>query len=173
MLDGGTCVWTRIQEILGVYGQRGLWTNPFSSDAAFMFPDPEMERHVQAIEDIFADEDYRFRLDEDAEAELIPRLEIMLPICNNFGGVVDKDLEIGARKARYLEMYDDQIDRHADDEEYKHKRWAVIVDTFDRLIAKQKAQWTDNQDDIECYGSRNGLDTYAIHLRYRRPAWRG
>jgi len=27
-----------------------------------------MERHVQVSEDIFADEDYRFRLDEDADA---------------------------------------------------------------------------------------------------------
>jgi hypothetical protein len=53
-------------------------TNSFISDAAFMFINSEMERHVQAIEDIFADEDYRFRLDEDAEAELIPRIEIML-----------------------------------------------------------------------------------------------
>ena len=70
-----------------------LWTNTFSSDAAFMFIDSEMERHVQAIEEIFADEVYRFRLDEDAEAELIPRIEIMLLLCNNCGGVVDKDLE--------------------------------------------------------------------------------
>jgi hypothetical protein len=55
-----------------------------------MFIDSEMERHVQAIEDILADEDYRFRLDEDAEAELIPRIEIILLLCNNCGGVMDK-----------------------------------------------------------------------------------
>ena len=126
-----------------------LWTNSFTSDAAFMFIDSEMERHLQAIEAIFADEVYRFRLDEDAEAELIPRIEIMLLLCNYCGGVVDKGLDIGAWKARYLEMYDDQIDGHTQDEGYKHKRRAVIVDTFDRLIAKQEAQWADDQDDAE------------------------
>ena len=126
-----------------------IWTSSFTSDAAFMFIDSEMECHVQAIEDIFADEGYRFRLDEDAEAELIPRIEIMLLLCNNCGGVVHKDLDIGAWKARYLEMYDDQIDGHTQDEEYRHKRRAVIVDTFDRLIAKQKAQWEHDQDGTE------------------------
>ena len=39
-----------------------LWTNTFSGDAAFMFIDPEMERHVNASEQIFADEVYRLRL---------------------------------------------------------------------------------------------------------------
>jgi len=46
-------------------------------------------------------------------------------------------------------MYDDQIDGHTRNEEYKHKRRAVIVDTFDRLIEKQKEQWQDDQDDTE------------------------
>jgi hypothetical protein len=117
-----------------------LWTNTFSSDAAWMFIDSEMARHIQAIEDIFAEKGYSFLLSEDAEAELIPRIEIMLLLCNHCGGVLRKDLDLGAWKTRYLEMYDDQIDEHTYDDEYKeaykHKRRAVIVDTFDRLIAK-------------------------------------
>src|SRR5262245_14316690 len=108
-----------------------------------------MERHVQASEDIFADEDYSFRLDEDAEAELIPRVEIMPLLCEHCGGVLDKDLDIGAWEARYLELYDDQIDGHTQNEEHKPKRRAVIVDTLDRLTAKQKAQWEDDQHEIE------------------------
>jgi hypothetical protein len=73
----------------------------------------------------------------------------MLLLCEYCGGVLNKDLDLSAWKARYLEMYDDQIDGHARNEEYKHKRRAVIEDTFDRLIAKQKAQWEDDQDDTE------------------------
>jgi cytochrome P450 len=123
-----------------------LWTNTFSSDAAFMFIDSEMERHVQAIEDIFDEKGYDFLLSEDAEAELIPRIEIMLLLCEHCGGVLDKGRNFGVWKARHLEMYDDQIDGHTQDEVYKHKRRAVIVDTFDRLIKKQREQWQDDQD---------------------------
>ena len=132
-----------------------IWTsiiaNTFSSDEAWMFIDSEVRRHVQAIQDIFADEQ-RFRLDEDAVGELIPRIEILLFLCD-CGGVLDEDLDLANWKVRYLDMYNDQIDGHTYDdeykEEYKRKRRAVIVDTFDRLIEKQKEQWQDDQDDTE------------------------
>jgi hypothetical protein len=71
----------------------------------------------------------------------------MLQFCNNCGGALNNDLDIGAWKARYPHMYDDQIGIRTS--KYKHKRRAVIADTFDRLIAKQKAQWEDYQDDTE------------------------
>jgi len=73
----------------------------------------------------------------------------MLLLCEHCGRELNNDLDIGAWKARYLEMYDDQIDGHPQDDQidghpqnevYTHKRRAVIVDTVDRLTAKQKTK---------------------------------
>jgi hypothetical protein len=43
-------------------------------------------------------------------------------------------------KARYLEMYDDQIDGMEPRGDFKQQRRAVIADTFDTLIRLQQ-EW--------------------------------
>jgi cytochrome P450 len=119
----------------------GTWgTGNFENDAALDFINMEVDRHVSAIEDIFSDEE-RFRLDEDAEGELIPRVEMLLALCGHCGGVLQEKLDTAAWKARYLAMYDDQIDGMEPTDGYKKQRRAVIADTFDRLIAQHKKQW--------------------------------
>src|SRR5215469_7445880 len=127
---------------VGKRKQMGTWgSGNFENDASMDFLDQEIDRHVTAIEAIFADSD-RFRLDEDAEGELMPRVTILVLLCGQCGGVFNPHNEphVSACKARYLEMYDDQIDGMEPSGDFKHQRRAVIADTFDTLIRLQQ-QW--------------------------------
>ena len=117
---------------MGTWGPRN-----FENDSALDFIDEEIDRHVAAIETIFADRD-RFRLDEDAEGELMPRVAILTFLCQECGGSFNpasgKTPDVSAWKSRYLQMYDDQIDGMEPRGDFKAQRRAVIADTFDRLI---------------------------------------
>jgi hypothetical protein len=127
-----------------------VMVNTFGSDGAWMFIQDEVWSHVKAIEAIMANE-HRFSLDEATEYELIPRIEILVFLCD-CGGVLDDKLNLADWKSRYLAMYDDQIDEYLRDGEYKEelkrRRRAVIENTFDRLIDQQKLQrWNSPQVD--------------------------
>ena len=121
---------------MGTWGQGN-----FDNDAALDFLGEEIDRHIAAVEAIFADSG-RFRLDEDAEGELMPRVAILTLLSRHCGGVfgLDNEPDVSAWKARYLEMYDDQIDGMEPEGDYRQKRRAVIADTFDTLITLQQ-QW--------------------------------
>lgn len=112
----------------------------FQNDAALDFINIEIDRQVSAIEKIFGDES-RFSLDENAEGELMPRIEILLALCERCHGVLQENVNIAAWKTRYLAMYDEQIDGMAPTDSLKQQRRAVVVDTFDRLIEQHAAQW--------------------------------
>lgn len=103
------------------------------------FINKEVDRHVTAIEKILAD-NLRFRLDEDAEGELMPRIEILRVLCEHCWGTLAKHLDINAWKTRYLEMYDDQIDELNPTDDFKEQRRVVIESAFDRLIEQQQKQ---------------------------------
>jgi hypothetical protein len=118
----------------------GTWGHSnFENDAALDFVGGEIDRHVAAIEAIFADSD-RFRLDEDAEGELMPRVTMLALLLEHCGGVFNPHHkpDVSAWKARYLEMYDEQIDGMEPGGSYKQQRRAVIADTFDTLIGLQQ-----------------------------------
>jgi hypothetical protein len=127
---------------VGKRKQVGTWgQGNFENDAALDFVDQEIDRHVAAIEAIFNDNG-RFRLDEDAEGELIPRIAILTLLCGQCGGGFNPHHEpdVSAWKVRYLEMYDDQVDGMEPGGDFKQQRRAVIADTFDTLIRLQQ-QW--------------------------------
>jgi hypothetical protein len=116
----------------------GTWgPGNFENDAALDFIDEEIDRHVRAIEAIFADSQ-RFSLDEDAEGELMPRVAILALLCEL--GVLNNPADVSAWRARYLEMYDDQIDNLEPKGELKLQRRAVIAATFDTLIRLHEGQ---------------------------------
>lgn len=112
----------------------------FQNDAALDFINTEIDRHISTIEKIFGDES-RFHLDEDAEGELMPRIEILLALCERCHGVLKEHVDFAVWKMRYLTMYDDEIDGMVRTDNLKQQRRAVIVDTFDRLIQQHAAQW--------------------------------
>lgn len=112
----------------------------FQNDAALDFINAEIDRHVSAIEEIFGDE-LRFNLDEDVEGELMPRVEILIALCERCHGVLQENMDIAAWKARYLTMYDEQINGMEPSDDLKQQRRAVIADTFDRLVDHHRKQW--------------------------------
>jgi hypothetical protein len=119
----------------------GTWgPGNFDSDAALDFSSAEVDGHIRAIEAIFAD-DQRLRLDEDAEWELMPRLEILSMLCEHCHGILPHQLDIAAWKARYLRMFDDQIDGLAPAGDYKQQRRTIIEATFDKLQRQHGEQW--------------------------------
>jgi len=119
----------------------GTWgAGTFQNDAALDFINTEIDCHVGAIEKIFSDES-RYSLDEDAEGELMPRIEILLALCERCHGVLHEDMDIAAWKTRYLAMYDEQIDGMEPGDDLKQQRRTVIVDTFDQLVEQHAAQW--------------------------------
>ena len=123
----------------------GTWEpGTFDNDAALDFINEEIDRHISAIEAIFADGE-RFCLDEDAEGELMPRVEILILLCESCHGVLPEELDSGRWKAQYLEMYDDQINGLEPSEEYKRQRRISIAATFDRLIRLYEKQRQRNQ----------------------------
>lgn len=119
----------------------GAWgPSNFENDAALDFINEEIDRHVSAIEDILADSQ-RFRLDEDAEGELMPRIVILTLLCEHCEGALDKALDVAAWKAQYLEMYRDQINEMGPTKEFQQQRQAVIEATFDKLSRQHQEQW--------------------------------
>lgn len=116
----------------------GTWgAGTFESDAALDFVNDEIDRHVIAIEAILADEG-RFRLDEDAEGELMPRVVMLTLLCEHCDGALPKDVDVDVWKVRYLAMFDDQINDWAPAERYKAERRPVIEATFNSLIEHQR-----------------------------------
>lgn len=121
----------------------GTWgADNFESDAALDFVGDEIDRYVDVIEAIFDDEQ-RFRLDEAAEGMLMPCVVLLLLLCEHCEAVLPEELDIAAWKARYLEMYDDQIDGLEPQGDFKQQRRAVIEATFDKLQREHKGQWRD------------------------------
>ena len=98
----------------------------------------QIDRYITLINEIFADEEYRFLLDEDAEGELMPSVEILILLCEHCNGVLPEDLDVAAWKQRYLAMYDVQINGLDPVPGHKEERRAVIESTFDRLLTYQR-----------------------------------
>jgi hypothetical protein len=116
----------------------GTWgAGNFDSDAALDFIGEQIRRYIAIINEVFAVE-YRFRLDEDAEGELIPSVEILIFLCEHCGGILPSGLDVAAWKQRYLAMYDAQISGLAPVGGYKEERRALIESTFDRLLTHQR-----------------------------------
>lgn len=115
----------------------GTWGfGNFESDDAQDFVDEQIDRFVDIITEVFADEQ-RFLLDEGAEGQLMPSVEILILLCEHCGALLPQEIDVAAWKRRYLEMYDAQIDGVSAAPGYKDKRRAVIESTFDRLLPHQ------------------------------------
>jgi hypothetical protein len=124
----------------------GTWgAGNFENDAALDFIGDEIDRYISIIEDIFGNEG-RFLLDEDAEGMLMPAVEILAVLCEHCHGVLPEHLDVAAWKARYLAMYDDQIDGLEPQGDFKQQRRAVIEATFDKLVRIHEEQRHDKDE---------------------------
>jgi hypothetical protein len=111
----------------------GTWgTGNFENDGAVIFLLDLCDRLINTIEAVIAD-DSRFILDEDAEAELMPSIELLALLSEQYGLHPIERKRVFGWQARYLAMYDDYIDSLQPSESFKEQRRAVIAATFERL----------------------------------------
>lgn len=112
----------------------GTWgSGNFENDAALDYINEQVDRYIHIIEEIFGDP-VRFRLDEDAEGTLIPSVALLSLLCEHCHGALPSRVDVAAWKARYLEMYDAQIDGLEPAPDYERQRRAEIEATFDTLL---------------------------------------
>jgi hypothetical protein len=115
----------------------GTWgAGNFESDSALDYINEQIDRYLGVIEAIF-DDPGRFRLDEDAEGMLIPSVALLSLLCQHCHGALPRRIDVVAWKARYLDMYDAQIDGLEPAEDYKRQRRDEIAATFDTLLQWQ------------------------------------
>lgn len=118
----------------------GTWgAGDFESDGALDFLDEQVERYLGIIEDVFADAE-RFHLDEDAESMLIPSVRILTALATQLDAFLPDTLDVETWKARYLAMYDAQIDGLQPVAGFKAERRAAIAAAFDGLNQAYQAQ---------------------------------
>jgi hypothetical protein len=127
-----TIIW---RNIMGTWG-----SGNFDSDSALDFIGGEVRRHIREIDAIMADE-VRFRLDEDAEAMLMPSVVMLSLLCEHCHSGLPRDLDADAWKARYLAMFDEQIGGLAPAPGFAEERRAIIAATFDHLRELHDRFW--------------------------------
>jgi hypothetical protein len=111
----------------------GTWgAGNFDSDYALDFLDSEVQRQLDTIERIFADDEL-FQLDEDAEAVLLPSVFILCLLCEHCHAHLPASHDVAQWKACYLAMYDRQITAMEAAPGFQDERRFVIAATFDRL----------------------------------------
>jgi hypothetical protein len=84
----------------------------------------------------------RLDLDEDGESMLMPSVEILALLCERAGAVPPKPARVRQWAKKYLELYDETIDRSNPSPEYRTGRRKVIENTFHWLESLADSYWT-------------------------------
>jgi len=113
----------------------GTWgEGNFDNDGALDYMAEITTRLVKTIEETLKDK-VMAGLDEDGEAKLVPSLDILTTLRENYQHIVLPEAgKIESWKSEYLKIYDEQIDDVALVQGYKEQRRATIEATFDKLI---------------------------------------
>ncbi len=124
----------------------GTWgEGNFDNDGALDYLAEITTGLVKTIEETLADE-IMASLDEDGEAKLVPSLDILATLRENYSYIILPKVEkIESWKSSYLKIYDEQIDDLTLKQGYKEQRRATIEATFDKLINLSRAD-TENRE---------------------------
>ena len=118
----------------------GTWAEGnFDNDGALDYVGDLTDELAQKIENCFENE--TASLDEDGESILMPSIEILAILHEQCHSAPPKPDQIQNWKARYLDIFEEEIDGLDPDGEFKIKRRKVIDDTFDRLLRASKTFW--------------------------------
>ena len=118
----------------------GTWgSGNFQSDGALDFVGDLIDQLANTAQTCFDEENAQ--LDEGGESELVPSVAIITFLSQNCGAAPPKPDVIANWRRKYLAIFDDQIDRLADDDNYKAERRAVIDKTFGDLIELSSQFW--------------------------------
>lgn len=114
----------------------GTWgEGNFDSDGARDYLNEVVVSFIGRIETCLADEELS-RLDEDGESILMPSVEILALLCEQFRARPPEESRVKEWKEKYLQIYDEEIDGLEPAPGYKEERRKAIEATFDRLIAQ-------------------------------------
>ena len=84
----------------------------------------------------------RLELDEDGESMLMPSVEILALLCERANAVPPKPALVRQWAKKYLDLYDDTVDRSNPSLEHKHARRKVIENTFHWMQSLADSYWT-------------------------------
>jgi hypothetical protein len=85
----------------------------------------------------------RLELDEDGESMLMPSIEILALLCERAGAVPPKPGLVRRWAKKYLNLFDDTVERLNPSPEYKAGRRKVIENTFHWLESLADSYWTN------------------------------
>lgn len=112
----------------------------FGNDGAMEYLALLTARLMATITEIMADPE-RMALDEDGESMLMPSVEILALLCERYNAVPPKPKTVRQWSQKYLDMYDQCIDRLKPRGDFKAARRKVIDHTFRWLEGLAESYW--------------------------------
>lgn len=112
----------------------------FGNDGAMEYLALLTAKLVAAITEIMADPE-RLELDEDGESMLMPSVEILALLCERYDSPPPKPATVRQWSQKYLQVYDDGIDRITSDAHFKTARRKAIEQTFRWLKSLGESYW--------------------------------
>jgi hypothetical protein len=112
----------------------------FGNDGAMEYLALLTAKLMATITEIMADPE-RMELDEDGESMLMPSVEVLALLCERYNAVPPKRKTIRQWSQKYLEMYDQTIDRLRPRGDFKVARRKVIDHTFRWLEGLAESYW--------------------------------
>ena len=121
----------------------GTWAaGNFDSDGALDYVGSIIDDLAARIDGVFADEGAAY-LDEDAEAVIMPSVDILSVLHEHCHAAPPKTAVVTDWKTRYLALFDEQIGGLDPDGDYAAERRTVIEATFSKLENQARAFWRD------------------------------
>ncbi len=112
----------------------------FGNDGALEYLALLTARLMATITEIMADPE-RMELDEDGESMLMPSVEVLALLCERYNAVPPKPKTVRQWSQKYLEMYDQTINRLKPRADFKAARRKVIDHTFRWLEGLAESYW--------------------------------
>jgi hypothetical protein len=97
---------------------------------------------VATISNVAADEE-RLELDEDGETLFMPSVEVLALLCERYDAAPPKPAAVRQWRAKYLAVYDRDIEGLKATPAFKKGRRRVIEQTFGWLIGLAESYWAE------------------------------
>jgi hypothetical protein len=119
----------------------GTWAEGnFDNDGAMDFLDDLLGQMVATVEDVLGDKS-RVQLDEEGEAELMPRVELIALLCERYNATPPQPTVIARWRKKYLKVFDEQINDLSPKDDFKKQRRKTIERTFHWLESLADSFW--------------------------------
>ena len=118
----------------------GTWGHGnFDNDGALDYANELVHQLRERVAKAFKKK-YGADIDGDGEEVVVPSIFIMGLLATHCNATLRESSLLAEWKAKYLEIYDDQIDGLEPQGDYKQKRRRAIVSTFNKVIRLSREQ---------------------------------